>query len=48
LSCALSSGAPAFMSCTGGPLSVTANTFISLSWPSTAASTGVYTSATCN
>ena len=47
LSCSLSSGAPAMMSCTGGPVSIPANSFVTLSWPSVAGSTGVYTYAVC-
>jgi hypothetical protein len=35
------------MSCPGS-LSIAADTFVSLSWPSVAAPTGVYTYAICN
>jgi hypothetical protein len=42
----------AFMTCTGGPVSIPADTFVSLSWSTspagTAAPSGIYTYATCN
>jgi hypothetical protein len=48
LSCTASI-ANAFMSCSGNPLSILADTFVSLSWPlGNAAPNGVYTYATCN